>query len=149
MKENLEQPRMAIGPLLEPVKRLPGLQVDFLGDIFGTSIVAHHTEGGPKDAIQMGHCLGFEPVGRGLMSAQVVCRRWDGHTEGDLCDFGLWVLAVRKSETRRFSLEMPSRRRFIPQSWKILHGVDLKGLDDAEAVAMTMRAPSECSSRFY
>jgi hypothetical protein len=44
---------------------------------------------------------------------------------------------------------MPSRRRFIPQSWKILHGVDLKGLDDAEAVAMTMRAPSECSSRFY
>jgi len=89
MKQNLEQPRMAISSLLEPMKRLPGLQVDFLGYIFGTSTVAHHTEGGPKDAVQMRHCLGFEPVGRGLMNAQVVCRRWDGHTESDLRAFGL------------------------------------------------------------
>jgi hypothetical protein len=118
MKENLEQPRMAISSLLEPVKRLPSLQVDFLGYIFSTSTVAHHTEGRPKDAVQMRHCLGFEPVGRRLMSAQVVCRRWDGHTEGDLCDFGLWVLAVCKSETRRFCLEMPNKQRFIPQSWR-------------------------------
>ena len=37
-------------------------------------------------------------------------------TVGGLCDFGLWLLTVSKSESRRFCLEMPGRRRFIPQS---------------------------------
>jgi hypothetical protein len=63
MKENLKQPRVAIGSRLEPMKRLPCLQIDFLSHIFCPSIVTHHTKSGSKDVVQMRHCLRFEPFG--------------------------------------------------------------------------------------
>jgi hypothetical protein len=61
MKENLKQPRVTIGSWLEPMKRLPGLQIDFPGHIFCPSTVTNHTTSGTKDVVQMRHCLRFEP----------------------------------------------------------------------------------------
>jgi hypothetical protein len=72
MKEDLEQPGAAIGSRFEPVKRLPGLEIDFLNHIFRMSTVTHHTNGGTKDIIEIRHCLRFEPVGSGRVCSQVL-----------------------------------------------------------------------------
>ena len=65
MEENLEQPRAAIRSRLEPVKRLPRLQVNFLRDVFRSGPVAKNTSGGSEDIVQVRHGLGFEAIRRG------------------------------------------------------------------------------------
>jgi hypothetical protein len=63
MKENLEQPRVAIRSRLKAMKRPPSLQKNLLSNIFGTNAIAHHAQGGSKDVRQMRHRLRFEPLG--------------------------------------------------------------------------------------
>jgi len=64
MKKDLEKPSATIRSRLEPVKRLPGLEVNFLSHVFGSGPVAKNTSGGSEDIVQVRHCLSFEAIRR-------------------------------------------------------------------------------------
>ena len=63
VEENLEEPGAAIGAGLEAVERLPGLQVDFLNDVFRARALAQNAGGRAKDIGHVGHGLVFESLG--------------------------------------------------------------------------------------
>ena len=60
MKQYLEQPGTTIGAWLEPMKRLPRLQVRFLHEILGFGTVANGSRSSPKQRVEMRHRSRFE-----------------------------------------------------------------------------------------
>jgi hypothetical protein len=76
MEEYLEQPSAAIRSWLELVKRLPRLEINFLGHVFRSGPVTKKTSGRSEDIVQMRQCLSFETIRFG---GGGVVRRQSGH----------------------------------------------------------------------
>ena len=70
-KQDLVQPRAAIGARLEPVERLPGAKVGFLHDVLGRGGVAHYAPGHAKQLVEVDERRGVEgpEIGHTLLYA--------------------------------------------------------------------------------